>query len=89
MESNKVIRTQGEIKMERYITDLVRNVRFRASIKRLDQLGKKFQGTSGKYNSWTEKEKKESDLINSELISIIKTYEEIKKRANKLFGKNI
>ena len=77
--------TQGEIKMMRYIEDLVRNKHFQRSLKRLRNSHKDISTPSGNYYDWPLKEQQKHDYINKELVEIINTYETLRKRCKKLF----
>ncbi len=74
-------KTKGEIKMERYIEDLIRNKEFQRKIKRLRKNDKHFKGM---YDTWTDEDKVKDDYINKELGEIINAYDKLRKRCNKL-----
>ncbi len=78
-------KTQGELKMERYVEDLIRNKDFLRKLKRLRKTNKYPEGM---YDTWTEEEKAESDYINKELSEIIDGYNKLRKRTNKLMVDN-
>jgi hypothetical protein len=75
--------TQGEIKMNKYVEDLIRNKDFREKIKLLIKKHRKF--TSGDYNNWTDKEKQEHDEMNIKIGEILDEYEILRKKCKKLF----
>lgn len=74
--------TQGEVKMERYIEDLIRNKDFKRKLKRLR---KAHEVIEGMYDEWPEDKKLEHDNINTEIGSILNEYEILRKRCRKLF----
>lgn len=74
-------KTKGELKMERYIDDLIRNKEFLSKIKRLRRNNK---NPDGMYDTWTNEEKANHEYINKELTEIIDAYNKLRKRTNKL-----
>lgn len=78
--------TQGQSKIIRLIDDLVRNKPFQNSLKRIIKIHSKLsaQFQKGGYNTWTSKERNESNYINNELGEIIREYEKLKRRVNKI-----
>lgn len=77
-------KTQGEIKMRRYIADLVRNKGFKRKFKRLERASKK-DFPAGMYDTWTPAQQKKHDAINKEIGELIDGYELLRKRCKKLF----
>lgn len=77
-------KTQGEVKMERYINDLIRNKDFQRKIKKLRKKSRKYP--EGMYDTWTKDEQEKHDRINREIGEIIDGYEKLRKRCKKLFG---
>ena len=75
--------TQGRVKMLRYLEDLVRNVGFKRTIKRLLKYEKQ-EFPSGNHRDWTPEQQKRGDYINHELSEIANEYERLKRRCNKL-----
>ena len=79
-EDYKPKKTQGEIKMERYIEDLIRNKDFLRKLKRL----RKNHKYEGMYDTWTEEEKKKRAYFDKEIGEILDAYNKLRKRTNKL-----
>lgn len=82
MSSNIVPKTQGEIKMDRYIQDLIRNKDFLRKMKNLRRANKK--EPVGMYDTWTEEQKQRSKDFNKEFTEILEQYEKLRKRSSKL-----
>ncbi|MFM7088228.1 MAG: hypothetical protein ACKOW9_01700 [Candidatus Paceibacterota bacterium] len=76
-------KTQGEIKMERYIEDLIRNKDF---LKKIKRLRKNTNYPEGMYDTWTDEERQRHDYINKEFGEIIEEYKKLRKRTNKLMS---
>lgn len=86
MDADKKLKqTQGHDKMLLYLEELVRNKHFRMLGKRLRRLSRHKNLPEGKYDEWTNEEKKEHDYINNEIGSLIDEYERLRKRCKKLF----
>jgi hypothetical protein len=79
--SDKSQKTQGEIKMERYIEDLIRNKDFLRSIRKLRKTD---DSPDGMYDTWTPEERAKSDYFNKEISDILDSYNKLRKRTNKL-----
>ena len=73
--------TQGHDKMLLYLEELVRNKHFKVLAKRVRRLMK---SSTRDYSDWTVAEKKEHEHVNSEISSILKGYEVLRKRSNRL-----
>lgn len=78
-------KTQGHLKMLRYIEDLIRNKEFKKLLRRLKKLENKERILKGNYDEWAKEEQLKHDYINNEINSIIEGYENLRKRSQKLF----
>ncbi len=75
-------KTQGEVKMERYIEDLIRNKEFLRSIKKLRRTR---EDVGWEYEKLTEEQKAKQKHFDNEIIEILNDYERLRKRIKKLF----
>lgn len=78
--------TQGNKKLVRYFSDLVRNANFIRALKQLNKLSAA-EARTGYYKDWTPEQQKEHDAANEEIPRIIKDYERVKRRCRKLDSK--
>ena len=81
---NKKIVTQGELKMNMYIQDLIRNKDFLRKMKRLKRAQK--NEPFGMYDTWTEEQKKESEYFDKEFKEVLEGYEKLRKQTLKILN---
>lgn len=81
MATNQQKKTQGEVKMERYVNDLIRNKDF---LRKIKKLRKNNIYPKGMYDTWTKEEQENHDYVSKELNEILAGYETLRKRCKKL-----
>jgi len=74
--------TRGSDKMKHYLDNLIRNTHFQKALKRLRRNATHFP--DGHYESWTAEQQQEHDQFNKEIGAIIKDYEVLRKRCEKI-----
>jgi len=76
--------TKGHEKMLLYLNNLIRTEEFKEVLREYSEAKKETGTALGDYESWSDDEKKKHDAINKELGEIIKGYEILRKRCQKI-----